>query len=58
MIQLRKCKQESSQKTKKNVLDRLESWQQDLLSPLFAVVLFVFRLDHFHQKVFILDGNR
>ena len=44
--------------TKERVLVGPESWQQGELRLLFAVVLFVFRLDHFHEQVFILDGYR
>lgn len=60
MIQLRMYKEQSSQKTKtkENALVIPESWQKGVLGFLFAVVLFVFRLDHFHQKVFILYRDR
>lgn len=44
--------------TKERVLVGLESWQQGKLRLLFAVVLFVFRLDHFHEQVLIFDGYR
>lgn len=60
MIQLRMYKEQSKpkKKTKENALIKPESWQKGVLGLPPAVMLFIFRLDHLHQKVLVLYGDR